>query len=93
MAEALAVIGLVSSIVQFVDFGTKVVGRLTEYMRAVKDVPSAFSDVHVQLPLLMSSLEKTRARAEAHGVDAKLAESVREVVKKCDAHVRVRRSP
>ncbi len=34
MAEALAVIGLVSAIVQFVDFGSKIVERLQDSIPA-----------------------------------------------------------
>jgi hypothetical protein len=39
MAEAVAVVGLVASIVQLVDFGTRVVERLNEFAEASNEVP------------------------------------------------------
>ena len=42
MAEALAIVGLVSAIVQFVDFGGKVLERLNEFNSDVHDVPKRF---------------------------------------------------
>ena len=51
MAEALAVVGLVSSIVQFVDFGTKIIRRLEEFTSNAGDVPKTFRSIQAQLPL------------------------------------------
>jgi hypothetical protein len=42
MAEALAIIGLISAIVQFIDAGTKVVGRLNEFTSDVNEAPRTF---------------------------------------------------
>lgn len=40
--DPLAVIGLVSAIVQFVDFGNKVVGRLNDFRESIDEVPKTF---------------------------------------------------
>ena len=68
MAEALAIVGLVSAIVQFVDFSTKVIGRIDRFRSKNNKVPVGFRDISVQLPLLMSDLKRTKERIELHGV-------------------------
>ncbi len=45
MAEAVAVIGLVSAIVQLVGFGSKIVNRLDEFQSNVDQVPQTFRDI------------------------------------------------
>ena len=55
-AETLAVLGLVSAIVQFVNFGSKIVERLNEFESAVQEVPKTFQTINVQLPLLIDTL-------------------------------------
>lgn len=68
MAEALAVARLVSEIVQFVEFGTKVVSRLHEFLSSVNDMPKTFQDVNNRLPILIDSLKRTQAQADAHDI-------------------------
>ena len=63
MAEALAIVGLVSAIAQFVDFGLKIVERLQDFHSSVNEVPKAFRDVRVELPLLLDTLKRTQAKA------------------------------
>ena len=55
MAEALAIVGLVSAIVQFVDFGGKIMERLNEFNSDIQEVPKTFQAVKVQLPLLINT--------------------------------------
>jgi hypothetical protein len=65
MAEALAVIGLVSAIVQFVDFGTKVVNRLYGLKEEVANGPKVFQDVRTRLPLMLDLVKKIRVKLTA----------------------------
>jgi hypothetical protein len=62
MAEAVAVIGLLSSIVQLVDFGTKLIDRLNEFASATEDVPVSFRSIKSQLPLAIITLDSYQAR-------------------------------
>jgi hypothetical protein len=55
--EALAVVGLVSSIVQFVDFSSKVIERLDDFHTAVDRAPKAFEGIRTELPLLLDTLQ------------------------------------
>jgi hypothetical protein len=64
MAEALAVVGVVSSIVQLVDFGSKVLQRLHEYQTAVGEIPKSFRAIKRELPILLDTLEQTKSAAK-----------------------------
>jgi hypothetical protein len=87
MAEALAVIGLVSAIVQFVEFSSKVIERLNEFQSGIDEVPQTFRDLKIQLPLLRETLKKTKTHAEAGFVDTDIQTAVLNVVKGCQEQV------
>jgi hypothetical protein len=87
MAEALAIIGLVSAIVQFVDFGSKIVERLQDFYSSVNEVPKAFRDVKVELPLLLNTLKRTQAQAESGALSKETQEALLPVVEGCRSQV------
>jgi hypothetical protein len=87
MAEALAIVGLASAIVQFVDFSTKVIGRIDKFRSKNNEVPVVFRDIKIQLPLLMSDLKRTKERVELHKVALETQSAVLAVVQSCHAHV------
>ena len=89
MGEVVAGISLAASILQLVHFGTAVIGRLQEYQAKSKDTPTVFHDISVQLPLLVTDLRVTQERAEKHGLPPDVAESVLNIVKSCEIHVKV----
>lgn len=89
MAESLAAVGLVSAIVQFVDFTVKVIERLNEFHSKVKDAPQPFSDFKVRLPLMRITLDNIRSQAQAKFVDPKAQEALFDVVSGCQAQVQV----
>lgn len=63
MAEALAVVGLVASITQLIDYGGKVIKRLDEFDDKLKGLPGAFTTIHEQLPLLLNIVDHFHAQA------------------------------
>lgn len=87
MAEALAVVGLVGSIVQFLDFSAKIIKRLNEIQSSAEDAPRAFQSVSTQLRLLCSNLERTQKKANNGELDASTVEGVKAVVDDCLSHV------
>ena len=87
MAEALAVVGLASAIVQFVDFSTKVVKRLEDFQQRVEEVPKAFKSIRVQLPLLIDTLGKANEQLEATCISKDTQLKVRNVVQDCLSQV------
>ena len=68
MAEAIAVIGLVASIVQLADFSSTVLHRLEEFQASLGEIPRSFQHIKVELPVLRDTLQQTREAIEAGSV-------------------------
>ncbi len=88
MAEALAIVGLASAIVQFVDFSTKIIHRLDEFQSRVGEVPQTFRDLKIQLPLLQDTLKRAKAEVDAGLIDADTQRAVLDVVEGCQLQVK-----
>ncbi|OAL52204.1 TPR-like protein [Pyrenochaeta sp. DS3sAY3a] len=65
MAEALAIVGAVASIVQLVDFGAKVLLRLNEFQANAGEVPKVYQHINNILPVLLETLTQTKISIEA----------------------------
>jgi hypothetical protein len=63
MAEAFAGIDLVSAVVQFVDFGVKIVDRLNKFYSKIKNILKVFRDIKNELPLLLNIFKRIKAQA------------------------------
>lgn len=88
MAEALAVIGLASAIVQFVDFGTKLLNRLHEFGDDVGNMPKVFQDTKTRLPLIINTLLRTKEQAEAGGtVTKQVASALHPLIDGCTQQI------
>ena len=88
MAEALAIMGLVSSIVQLIDFGSRVVDRLNEFSFDVHDLPKTFQTIIVQLPLLIDVLNRTQRQADAGHVSDATAITRKPLIDACLNEIR-----
>jgi len=88
MADALAIIGLVSAIVQFVDFGSKIVSRLNEYREAGNNVPKTFQKISVDLPLVIDNLKRTKNQADAGEISHETANVLKPVLEACLAQAK-----
>lgn len=82
MAEAIAAISLAASILQLVEFGSKVVHRLHEFQSNINDVPEVFRDIMTRLPLLIDTLEQTQQADGAHRSE-RTANALKPVVDGC----------
>jgi hypothetical protein len=87
MAEALAVIGLVSAIVQFVDFGTRVLNQLHKLQDEVSNGPQAYQDIRTRLPLMLDLVKKIRLQIEAGEVDETSQAVMLPVLRSCLSQV------
>jgi hypothetical protein len=87
MAEALAIAGLVSVIVQFIDFGSKIIERLDEFKSNVKNVPKSFQDIKAEIPLLLRTLKRTKEDAEAQCYGEDTLQALLLVVEGCRSQV------
>ena len=87
MAEAFAVAGFVASIIQFVEFGTKLISRLNEFQSNIEDVPKSFQDIQTILPLLLDTLKRTKAQADDGHVCKNTQTALIPVVNGCNTQV------
>ena len=81
--ETLAVVGLVSAILQFVEIGYRTARRVREFQDDVGKVPELLRDIHVQLPLLCLSLKRAQEQAESGVLDVESQEALLQVVEAC----------
>ena len=68
MAEALAVVGIVASIVQLVDFSSKILSHLDEFRSGAEEVPKSFRHIKVELPLLQDAFRLIKEAIDAGSV-------------------------
>jgi hypothetical protein len=89
MAE-LAAVGLAASIINFVDFGIKVVVRLHEFQSAIHlgEDPKPYRDIKIELPLLINTLRRTREQAENGQISEDTARSLMPVIQGCYDQIR-----
>ena len=90
MAEALAVIGIISSILQLVQFADTAIERVNEFRHSVKEIPTAFRDISITLPLLVSDLKRTKGAAEANKLAADEKVAILAVIEGCSDQIKVR---
>ena len=83
MAEALAAVGLASAIVQFVQFGGTVLNRLNEFKHDTKDVPETLSQIKMQLPLLMDTLDRVQKQIDSRRPSQTTENSLKPLVIGC----------
>lgn len=89
MAEAAAVIGLVSSIATLVDLSAKVVSRVHEFAFKTSDIPESFRSLSTRLPLLKASLERITVQARAGRLPNDVTEALQAVVDSTLAQVSI----
>ena len=85
--DPLSAISVASSIVQFLDFGFKVVRRLKEYNSASTDVPKSLRHISAQLPLLLNALDRVKTSVEVERKDLDTRCILKGVVSGCKQQV------
>ncbi|OHF00441.1 hypothetical protein CORC01_04191 [Colletotrichum orchidophilum] len=83
MAEALAMIGLASALLQFAEFGGKVLRQLRRLESDATGVPAVFKNVRSRLPLMVDLVQKIILRMDAGLIDKKSQETMLPVVRSC----------
>ena len=87
MAEALAVVGVVSSIVGLVDFSSKVLHRLNEFQSSRGEIPESFKHVKEKLPILLETLNQTKLAVEKGSIKEETKEALSSVVVGCQTQI------
>jgi hypothetical protein len=80
MAEAAAIIGLVSSIASLVEISAKVVSRLREFASKTSEIPESFRSLLIRLPLLTATLQRIQTQAEAGRLPDDVTNALKAVV-------------
>jgi hypothetical protein len=88
MAEALAVIAVVSSIVQLVDFTSRVVARLDEFHSNTTDIPKSLSHLRTELPLVTHTLQQIRDTIQAKRLPDGCTAALQPVIEGCNQLIR-----
>ena len=68
MAEALAAVAVVASIVQLVDVSSRLVRRLEQFHSDAGEVPKSLRHISTELPVLSTTLHRIRQAVEADSV-------------------------
>ena len=87
MAEALAVVGVVSNIVQLVDFGSKVLRRLDDFQTSLGETPKVFRHIKTELPILLDTLKQTQVAIEKGAIRDETKQALVPVVNGCRTQV------
>jgi hypothetical protein len=87
MAEALVIVSVVASIVQLVDFSTRVVSRLDEFYSVTKEVPRSFRHIKTELPLLATTLAQLKGAIGTTSITNKSTKALVPVIAGCNEQV------
>ena len=83
MAEAFAAIGLASALLQFLEFGTKVIRRLRQLEDQTAESIACFRNVRNRVPLMLDLVKRIMLQMEAGRVSDKSKEVMYPVVQNC----------
>lgn len=89
MAEAFAVVGIVASIVQLVDFGTRILSRLEEYQSKTADIPESSSHIKAELPALLDALRITQSAVDAGYMADESKKALLPVIEGCKVQIKL----
>jgi hypothetical protein len=87
MAEAFAIVSVIASIVQLVDFSTRVVSRLDEFYSVAKEVPKSFRHIKTELPLLATTLAQLKDAIDTTSVTDGSKKALVSVIAGCNEQV------
>jgi nucleoid-associated protein YejK len=87
MAEVAAVVGFVSATMQLCEYGYKLTKRLNDFHKSTTDIPRAFDNIRVELPLLLRTLERTKKQAEINEIDEETQKALLPLVERCTEQI------
>lgn len=87
MAEAVIAVGLAGSIVQLVDYGSRIAKSLKHFSSGVENLPSAFKNVQITLPLILDILRRTRQQIDFGEMNHETQTALQPLVEGCTLEV------
>ena len=83
MGEAFAVVAIVSSIVQLVDFSSNVVERIYEFQKRAQEVPKAFRGISRVLPALSNGFLKAKEQLDNDRIPEDTRKALAPLIDRC----------
>ena len=87
-AEAIAVIGAITNIIQLVEYTNKVINRIKEYSKGDSGLPKIFRDIHTTLPLIGITLNEVEAHVSKGRIAEEKCKVLRPVLKECESKLK-----
>lgn len=87
MAEGFAVVAIISSIVQLVDFTSKVVARLNDFQSGTNEIPKSLGHLKAELPVLVHTLQQIHEAIKAEHFPKECATALLPAVQGCDRSI------
>ena len=84
MAEALAIVGLASSIITFVDAAQKVISRLKDYWESGRELPKAYANIRNQLAFMVQEVEEMKDEYHRGLIPADKAVGLHDAIEACN---------
>lgn len=81
-------ISFVSAVSALIEIGSTVVGRLNDFREKAHDLPEAFKHIKTQLPIMIDSLQRTRAEAQAGNMDSDTQKALTSALGGCYSQIR-----
>ena len=81
--DPVTIIGLTAAIVQFVEFGTKIVKRLSDFSNSLDQIPEAFRQVVTILPLIINGARRIQDQAKSNDISPSTQEALLPVLLEC----------
>lgn len=83
MAEALAVVGVVSNIVGLIDISLKLYDRLRRTLTDVDEIPKSLRPIKTELPVLIKTLEDIGKALKQRKLDVEIIQVIEPAVNGC----------
>lgn len=83
MAEALAVVGSVASVIQLVDFTGKVFERVNHYIRCVNEAPETLREIAIHLPLFIEALHRVQFHIDFGHFNPQTSSALKLMIDEC----------
>ena len=83
--EALIVLGIIANFASIIDFTDTVFSRIKDVGENIHDIPRAFRDVQITLPLLADALKRMQQRIELGTLDEEACRALKPVLLDCQS--------
>ena len=83
MAKAFAIVGIMTSIVQLIDFSLRVLDCLNKFQSSLEEIPKSFHYIKAELPVLQNTLQQTKEVIDAGVIRDKMKRALIPAIKGC----------